>query len=333
MSPPETSHEYLHAKIRVGSCKNAVTYKQTQKVFHHDDIPARARERVSEVKEYKSSKILSESVGKEWNSRTALGRPVMERKAALNLIKDRSGALQYNFRAEVNAPKLVESVDKPSKFHISTMLADKAMKIVEIQNNDRVQAGHFYRNKELPNHPKLENATPWDGSSQEDSSLRIKFFNKKGSDAKINTMRVNKELNSSGFQYRTPIRQSRDVTKKVRELKLTGTFNPDEPVFRPKDEPVDRKSLVNRIALEPSRKYKTSHHSGVWEFSPADGRMRWSDTGSFEFESRGDFEVTHNPDCFNFAGPTLPPRVIHNTGKEKRINLIERSKKKNPIPE
>jgi len=61
----------------------------------------------------------------------------------------------------------------------------------------------------------------------------------------------------------------------------------------------------NRYAIEPSRKHTTTKHSGVWEVSRADGRMMWSDTGSFIYDSRGDVLITHNPDAFNLEGPTL----------------------------
>ena len=62
----------------------------------------------------------------------------------------------------------------------------------------------------------------------------------------------------------------------------------------------------NRYAIEPSRKYTSTKHSGVWELSKADGRMMWSDTGSFIYDSRGDVLKTINPDAFNLEGPTLP---------------------------
>ena len=52
----------------------------------------------------------------------------------------------------------------------------------------------------------------------------------------------------------------------------------------------------------------------------------WSDTGSYEFESKGDREITINPDASNFAGPTMPATVVK-VGKKKRINLIEKRKK------
>jgi len=61
----------------------------------------------------------------------------------------------------------------------------------------------------------------------------------------------------------------------------------------------------NRYAIEPSRKHTTTKHSGVWELSKADGRMMWSDTGSFIYDSCGDVLITHNPDAFNLEGPTL----------------------------
>ena len=74
-------------------------------------------------------------------------------------------------------------------------------------------------------------------------------------------------------------------------------------------------STKNRYAIEPSRKYTTTKHSGVWEYSKADGCMMWSDTGSFVYDSRGDTIKVHNPDALNLEGPTLakvskaPPRT------------------------
>jgi hypothetical protein len=67
----------------------------------------------------------------------------------------------------------------------------------------------------------------------------------------------------------------------------------------------DPSETKNRYAIEPSRKHTTTKHSGVWELSKADGRMMWSDTGSFIYESRGDVLQTTNPDALNLEGPTL----------------------------
>ena len=64
-------------------------------------------------------------------------------------------------------------------------------------------------------------------------------------------------------------------------------------------------SVKNRYSIEPSRKYSTTMHSGVWEYSQADACMMWSDTGSFVYESRGDVVNTFNPDALNLEGPTL----------------------------
>ena len=64
-------------------------------------------------------------------------------------------------------------------------------------------------------------------------------------------------------------------------------------------------STKNRYSIEPSRKYSTTKHSGVWEYSKADQCMMWSDTGSFVYDSRGDVVSTYNPDALNLEGPTL----------------------------
>lgn len=97
----------------------------------------------------------------------------------------------------------------------------------------------------------------------------------------------------------------------VRRRKAEGSFDRTKSVFTAPLPPVDRSSLVNRFAIEPSRNYIISEHSGKWEFSRSEGRHMWSDTASFEFESPGDITTVINPDKYNFEGPNMapPPRA------------------------
>ena len=48
-----------------------------------------------------------------------------------NFIRDRSNAMQYNYRAESNYPNIVVPIDLPSKFHVSGMTANKAKKVIK----------------------------------------------------------------------------------------------------------------------------------------------------------------------------------------------------------
>ena len=94
----------------------------------------------------------------------------------------------------------------------------------------------------------------------------------------------------------SPSSKSTTSASKARPSTRSGTVStavPEQVLYK------------NRYAVEPSRKYTSMAHTGVWELSKPDGRMMWSDTGSFIFDSRGDKVLIHNPDAFNFEGPTL----------------------------
>ena len=108
----------------------------------------------------------------------------------------------------------------------------------------------------------------------------------------------------SSESYKTPFEQSKQIGDEVRELKRTGNFNKEEDHTHHHEKVEQQKIPVkNRNAVESSRKFKTNHHSGVWEFNKVEGRYMWSDTGSFVYESKGDIQKIHNPDALNLEGP------------------------------
>jgi len=318
-------HEFLHAKIRIGSAKNSnVNFKRKTQAFHADDIPYYAKERVAEVREWNASQILKVN-NFPWVKKSSLDRKVVERASMTNHIKDRAHPMIYNYRAEVNGPILVAPIDKPTKFHISTMVEKDAAKNVELMRSDRLQRGQFARNAEVPTSWKLVDAKPWDNSCKQSDELRNKFFVQKTEKAMRNTRKINTSLEE--LDYVSPIKRSKEVSKKVRDLKRSGQFSPKRALARPMEEKIDQTQFTNKFALEPSRKYTHSVHSGVWEYNQKEGKEMWSDTGSFTFESRGDVEKVHNPDGYNYVGPTLAPAPLI-AKKEKRINLIEKQEKK-----
>jgi hypothetical protein len=120
------------------------------------------------------------------------------------------------------------------------------------------------------------------------------------------TAKVSKRLSRSA-EYRKPIEQNNDILDEVRNEKRNGTFRVVEDHSHVHVHHVSKKKRDhrNRYAIEPSRRYSTRAHSGKWEMSKADGRMMWSDTGSFYYDSKGDVVTVHNPDALNLEGPTL----------------------------
>ncbi len=60
----------------------------------------------------------------------------------------------------------------------------------------------------------------------------------------------------------------------------------------------------NRLAKEPSRKQRSFAHTGTFAKTYADGRMQWSDTGSYDLAGPGDLVKASDPRAANFASPS-----------------------------
>ena len=246
--------------------------------------------------------------------------PVCERRQAENMIKDRSFPYQYNFRAEtLDYACVVEPVDQPGKFHISrTNLADleRIKTAREDPKEGAIQRGRFRRNQEMPTHPNMVDATPWNNGTQFSPKEKERTLTRMTQTARASTAKVSKRLTGSK-DYMKPRRQSDKLANDIREMKKSGTFKPDYGNTDKKGSTTNnatpsstvvnayKDEFKNRYSIEPSRKYHSTQHSGVWEYSKIDGRHMWSDTGSFVFDSRGDVIKKHNPDAFNLENPTL----------------------------
>ena len=125
--------------------------------------------------------------------------------------------------------------------------------------------------------------------------------------------------------YIAPIERTRQFNESIRQAKSKGVFSvTSECVSLVPPPQAKAEEFRNRYAIEPSRKFHYTKHSGKWEFNEREKRHMWSDTGSFEFESVGDQKFSHNPDSRNLEGPCLPAAT---SGFTRRINLIEKRKK------
>jgi hypothetical protein len=301
---------FLRPKQVIGSCKLPISFKSGQSVFHHDDIPADRRERKNEVLKWARSKILSVDQP-EWGKSTELDRsrnPLCERRTMENFVNDRSRAYQYNYRAEVLPDKLIPPVDQSKKFHITTQSPDMIKKLQTLRDEDTtgILNGKFKVTQEMPIHPKLVDKGEWSSGTQ--------FVRKQveacGADFTKASILANKKKNMSLFgrketkaiarpktgeeeeeeeetkakpksapapkiRYVTPVECSTRILDEVRKQKMEGTFSTKKTVFQKSEPPVDRSKLGNRLAIEPSRKFKVTEHSGKWEFNAAEGRHMW----------------------------------------------------------
>lgn len=267
-------HEYLRSKIQIGNVKGPVSYTAAQTVFHHDDIPETKRLRRNEVKAWAKSKLLSADTP-GWDKSAKPNEPVIVRRQAENYSKDRSGAYQYNYRAEtLDSLRQVEPIDKPTKFHLSTQPESRALELNTIRATNRIQSGQFTRTREMPVHPDLEDAEPWKLSTE--ISLREK--DQRLADMTQKAQNFTSKVNSLGTTFKKkpyvgPLKAAAELQNEIRRQKAEGTFSLKKQVNSTGLGPVDRTQLKNRVPNEKPNVYLTYTHSGVYETNPTNGRL------------------------------------------------------------
>lgn len=298
-----TRSDFLKKKIVIGTVTGVVNFNSSQTVFHHDDIGVEKRKRTHEVKTWVKQDALIKQ-HKDWNISTDPENPICERRTRENFVKDRSRTYEVNFRAETLMPAIPELIDNPSKFHISIQRPEEKERIQTIRLTDPVLAGRLPRNAEWVNHPNLVDKQKWELSTEFTQEFRKQTYDELMDASLKNTKKFNEKV-SKKPTYLSPFERSQQVSEEVRKLKASKEFSYSRPVFQAPVEAVNRKMLVNRFAIEPTRKFKSTQHSGVWEFNKHEGRYMWSDTGSFDYYGRGDVEKVINPDGYNYAAPAM----------------------------
>jgi hypothetical protein len=172
--------------------------------------------------------------------------------------------------------------------------------IMALRSTDPVFRGQAKRTQEMPVHPGLEGKLKWKQSTVPLASEMRSNLTRISSGSKLNSTKKNGLLKNyvsvekREQLKRTQIRglkaQGADVTKFIQTGKLQ-----DDPLM----------PTYNRLSKEPSTKYRLYSHTGSWSYNAKEGRMMWSDTGSFIFDSPGDHVKVVNPGGYNFASPTV----------------------------
>eukprot|EP01031_Cornospumella_fuschlensis_P040504 gene40504-49370_t len=300
---------FLKAKIQIGSVKGPISFSHDQTVFHHDDVPDRSRQRKEAVDGWKKSKILDPNYH-SWSKSTKPIKPVVERRQMENYKQDRGSAYQYNYRAEtLDSLKMVEPVDRSTKFHISAQLPSTIQKIQTLRATDRVQGGQLHRTQEMPVHPNLELARPWNNTTVLTVKEQGEGLNKM-TDHAVEWSKKVTEILPQKKEYISPMKQVAIYQDKIRQMKLEGTFSAKLNINRPTSEPVDRTKLKNRFLTAKLQTLTQHVHSGTWDVNPLDGKSMWSDTGSYEYSSKGDILKKTNLDQQNFADAVKGSRRI-----------------------
>ena len=262
---------YLHSKIRIGTCKGPINFKRNQNSFLPTDIPEEKRNRRKEIREWASSKILSQN--QPWNKSTPCQiRPITQPRFSTNFVNDRSGAFVFNHRAESLDPLInPEPIDKPSKFHISSSTEKFAMRKKLEPISDLIQMGKFRRTEELPINLKLLGKKEWNSMTTlnlKEQAQRNKDFQGKSSKFSRNISKAISILDYKGPMELESIHQNR-----LRKMKSEGTFVAASFLDGEDMAPINKKGFSNRNALERPRVQTISEHSGVWEFNNHDNRF------------------------------------------------------------
>lgn len=84
------------------------------------------------------------------------------------------------------------------------------------------------------------------------------------------------------------------VAAAIREAKTEAREAPKPPP------PLPPTIAAIRRSERQTRKY---NHTGTWEMNKTEGRMMWSDTGSYDFESKGDEVKVMTDGAWTFAAP------------------------------
>lgn len=294
------THQHLRSKITIGSCKNPqLNYASTQSVFKAEDARLGVREKKQEILDWLHPNRLENMNVKNWNMATKVEeKPLLcNRRCAENLVHDHK-TFENDFRLEVLPPK---------KEMVQTK---KTMLEVTLKNELLRPVPSSTQRTNLPIHPNLNRnfTEDWNNSTEQTFNKKIlqQSLDKITAAALDHSRKATTAiLTQSQRAYANPLKQTSLLNEEVRRQKRAGTFSTERQIFTAPEEPVDRTMLRNRYAIEPSLKYTTSKHSGVWELNKLEGRYMWSDTASFEYNSKGDLSKTHNPDAYIFAKPTL----------------------------
>lgn len=296
-----TSTPFLHAKIRIGTCKGPINFKKTQKSFLRSDVPDVTWKRKEDILEWKKSRVLNTK--DLWNKSVPITlHPVTEQRQRQNFIGDRSKAFTYNYRAESLEPLLIdEPIDKPTKFHISRTSSGTALASQMKMLHDPIQRGQLKRTQEIPVNVKLEGKPEWNALtsvSYKDREHNLEDFTKK-------SLAFSKRVSTamSTMDYNDPRKLEGIYHATLRRQKTAGTFVPVSFIDGVDRRPIDPKHLMNRYAIEPTRTYNVVEHSGTWELSKAENRYLWSDTASNRLDSPGDIVRHKSLDTKSFFGP------------------------------
>ncbi|KAG6598192.1 Axonemal dynein light intermediate polypeptide 1 [Phytophthora cinnamomi] len=218
-----TSVSFLHAKKRIGSKEAPVNYSFEERVFcPGDTAPDKAAAKL-EVVEMLRSRILSAErpewniSNSNWDNMQMAGK--CYKRTNINAERNRAHMFAYNFRAEklpIKNPTL-----KPKSNRFNTGILEVALKdeyVGEAFGNERVMKGIAKCTEELPNHPDLYDAKPWNQSVELTKSVRRDHFAVLEAARQTNSDKWRQKVGAKE-NYKNPEQLSKELSARKRQEK------------------------------------------------------------------------------------------------------------------
>ena len=250
----------------------------------------------------------SSPASEKWNKSTYINKKLTERRKMENHVLDPSKRFAYNFRAEE-----LDTLRNPSNNN---------------QEHYDILVKTTKKTTEMPNSYRLHESKAWNTESHYAglSLLASKEMKKVFEERSLKSVDWCKTRNSKLLpdSYINPMESSLLLQEQVRELKRSGNFkdrldagmttslngtSSQSRAFQSSQNVAPSSTQVIKYSNNKSRAYQVNKHSGVWEFNRIENRYMWSDTGSFEYKSKGDIDINIDPDSYNYVDPTLKTSV------------------------
>ncbi|ETI56727.1 hypothetical protein L914_00772 [Phytophthora nicotianae] len=171
----------LHAKKRIGGKDTPMSYSFEERVFGPGDTAPHKAAAKLEMVETLRSRILS-SEKPQWDQSTSNWENMQMtgkcyKRTNINAERNPAHMFNYNYRAE-KLPKK-NPTHKPKSNRFNTGILEVALKdeyVGEAFGDKRVMKGIAKCTEELPNHPDLRDARPWNQSVELTRELRKEHF-------------------------------------------------------------------------------------------------------------------------------------------------------------
>jgi hypothetical protein len=294
---PKQSPTFLKTKYQIGGINGPVDFGRKQVAFHRDDIPAKKLENVESLLQWKKENSNKCGVSKKWNQSSQPDNIIIQKRSRENSDHDRSHMYQYNYRSEVLPEKNLMHIPNASKWKVNTIPADVIESVTTAKAGSRLLSGSYKRTQEMPVNPKLEGKKEWCPDSKQTKAEIMKRIARTTELARQSSEKGKNALDPD--EYMNPQERYEKFKDGVRILKATGLTRGYAANMNAKEEIPKH----NRLAKEYSRKERTFHHSGVYEYNKTEDLWMWSDTGSFELEGPGDVTRVKDPFAYNLASP------------------------------